>query len=172
MGNWYCLYTGSRCEAKAAEKLTEAGYSVFSPIYRKRVKVMRAGRRRERILELPLLVRYIFIEMEPDDSWMDVTDTDGVGDFLRGAAGEPQIVPRAAIEDLMAAEDMGLFDETRKDKPIFWPGEHVQIIDGPFAGLPAEVERAISGETAKVLLTMFGGRVPLHTELTNLRRAA
>jgi len=172
LGRWYCLYTMVRSEAKAADKLRDAGYCVFAPIYRKRVKIMRAGRRRERITEIPLLSRYIFIEMEHDDSWQDVTDTDGVGDFLRGHANIPAPVPLHAIEDLMAAQDMGLFDETRKDLPIFDPGDHVQILEGPFAGFPAEVARAIGGETAKVFVTMFGGRVPLHTEIGNLRRAA
>lgn len=169
---WYCLYTSARGEQKASDKLKEAGFNVFTPICTKRVRIMRAGRRRERLLHIPLLVRYIFIEMDQDDSWFAVTDTDGVQDVLRDGEGAPQWVPRHAVESLQAAQDMGLFDETKHETPIFNPGEHVRITEGPFAGFPATVVKAMGGEVARVLVEMFGGRIPAKIELEHLRRAA
>lgn len=169
---WYCLYTGARCEAKAAVELHGLGYTVFAPVVRKKVKVMRAGRRRDRIIELPLLTRYIFIEMAPGADWSAVKETDGVTDFLRDEIKGPRRVPRFAIEDLQAAEDMGLFDETITQVPVFNAGAHVRIVEGPFTGLPAIVEHAIAGETAAILLSILGRETRMLTPLENLRPAA
>ena len=57
---WYVLYTKPRNEKKVAQRLSEAGYTVYCPLQ----KVSRKWSDRTKVEEEPLFRSYIFIQIE------------------------------------------------------------------------------------------------------------
>ena len=54
---WYVLYTKPRNEKKVAQRLSEAGYTVYCPLQ----KVRRQWSDRTKVVEEPLFTSYLFI---------------------------------------------------------------------------------------------------------------
>jgi len=57
---WHVLYTKPRNEKKVAERLSDAGYSVYCPLQ----KVRRQWSDRVKVVEEPLFKGYLFIKIE------------------------------------------------------------------------------------------------------------
>ena len=57
---WYVLHTKPRHEKKVAQRLSEAGYTVYCPLQ----KVSRKWSDRTKVVEEPLFRSYIFIQIE------------------------------------------------------------------------------------------------------------
>ena len=57
---WYVLYTKPRNEKKVAQRLSEAGYTVYCPLQ----KVRRQWSDRTKVVEEPLFKSYLFIQIE------------------------------------------------------------------------------------------------------------
>ena len=57
---WYVLYTKHRNEKKVAQRLSEAGYTVYCPLQ----KVRRQWSDRTKVVEEPLFKSYLFIQIE------------------------------------------------------------------------------------------------------------
>ena len=57
---WYVLYTKPRNEKKVAQRLSEAGYTVYCPLQ----KVRRRWSDRTKVVEEPLFTSYLFIQIE------------------------------------------------------------------------------------------------------------
>ena len=57
---WYVLYTKPRNEKKVAQRLSEAGYTVYCPLQ----KVRRQWSDRTKVVEEPLFQSYLFIQIE------------------------------------------------------------------------------------------------------------
>ena len=56
---WYVLYTKPRNEKKVAQRLSEAGYTVYCPLQ----KVRRQWSDRTKVVEEPLFKSYLFIQI-------------------------------------------------------------------------------------------------------------
>ncbi len=57
---WYVLYTKPRNEKKVAQRLSEAGYTVYCPLQ----KIRRQWSDRTKVVEEPLFKSYLFIQIE------------------------------------------------------------------------------------------------------------
>ncbi|TDG12895.1 transcription/translation regulatory transformer protein RfaH [Seongchinamella unica] len=153
MQQWYAVQSKPRQEAVALEQLQRQDYSAYLP----RIRLKK--RRRNRWVEVtePLFPRYLFIQVDTGvQSLAPVRSTVGVAGLVRfGQLLRP--VPDAVIDYLRAAEDAA----TGERDDTAWPhrpGDKLQVLDGPFAGLPAVYQQA-DGEQRALLLIELLGRV-------------
>src|SRR5262245_38182930 len=98
---WYVVRTQVHRELIAAHHLTNQGFRVFVP----RCWKNRRHARRVETITAPLFPRYIFTVVDRTrDRWRSINGTIGVDRLLMGG-GEPQPVPHALVESLIAATD-------------------------------------------------------------------
>lgn len=163
-GTWYVLTCRAGAETRpgvagagAKERIEEAGGRVYVPMA---TVWQRAGRgpaknRKRANVRQPVFAGYLFIR-EPDlRLWtimrqLDVFRSLGLG--VLTVDGHPVSCRPAMIEAIMAAEDMGQFDETStgpQTATTFAIGDDVVITCGPLEGYRATVRR-MPGRKAKV----------------------
>lgn len=186
---WYVLTCRAGCETRpgvavagAKERIEEAGGRVYVPMA---TVWQRAGRgpvkNRARVkVRLPVFAGYLFVR-EPDlRLWtimrqLDVFRSLGLGVLM--VDGQPVSCRAPMIEAIMAAEDMGQFDETTGAMAVattFRIGDDVVITCGPLEGYRATVRR-MQGRKSKVaeieLGQVDGGRL-LRVPLDKIRIVA
>jgi transcription antitermination factor NusG len=166
---WHVLFTEPKSEERVAAALTRLGIASYLPKI-KQERVLRHTRKykrpKTRTIEAVMFPRYVFAAAVA----ADFAAVDGVTGVLK-QDGSWARLPDARIEELRVAVDMGLFDSTRDRRAIFRPGEDVRIEDGPLAGLPAKVKKALSGQGAEVLIDLLGRSTLVRVELDMLRAA-
>jgi len=165
---WVALYCRPKCERKAAEAVRRKGLATYLPRRLDERRVRRTDR--TRVLELPLFPRYLFARLNHHADLYRLHQVPEIEAVLSNN-GSPLRIPSDAIEDLMAAQDMGLFDTFRQRGPIFEAGEHVRIAEGPFANFPAVIA-SISTSSARVVVSLFGSDAVAKIPIKALRKAA
>jgi transcriptional antiterminator RfaH len=167
--NWFCYVSRPRAERDAGAAIAALGYQVYVPLEK---RIVGRPKAKARVVERALFPRYGFVQFDPySDPWGEIIDADGVVDILHNG-DNPSAVPDAAIEHLMLATDMGLFDFTKpKQNSIMKAGARVRITDGPFAGFVARVIQARAADRIKVLLRWLGAEREMTVPLSALREA-
>jgi transcription antitermination factor NusG len=139
---WYCAVTNPNCQARAALGLHELGYRTFYPKGRRWVTHARVRKAKDK----PLLGRYIFVEVDPNNdqqSFYAVRAVNGVESVL--SSWQPTrtgdcILPAPFCSDwifsMRVRQMAGEWDETRGDIPI---GARVRLMQGEFADQLATV---------------------------------
>lgn len=176
---WHVAYTEPRAERHVTEAVRdELGFAVYGPA--ERLVEVRRGRKVD--VERPYFPRYLFVEVDPyRQEWQALLGIEGVIDVLgKPGAGEerlPSHVPLAWIEALRKAEELGIFDRTRRVPNRFKIGEHVRLSDGPFAGFNATIEEFIAKlrsakavKRAKVLVDFMGRMSSMEVDITALEK--
>jgi transcriptional antiterminator RfaH len=151
MKQWYAVQTKPRQEATAEHNLQRQHFETYLP------RILLRKRRRDKWAKVvePLFPRYLFIQVDPDEhSLAPVRSTLGVAGLVRfGHHIKP--VPDSVIAYLKQAEN----PETHQHHADDWPhrpGDAVQILNGPFAGLSGVFQAATSEQRAMVLLELLG----------------
>jgi transcriptional antiterminator RfaH len=151
MLNWYAVRTKSRRENAADQNLQQQGFETYSP------KVLLRKRKRDKWAKVvePLFPRYLFIRVDPDQtSLAPVRSTLGVSDLVRfGCQLLP--VPDSVIAYLKQLEDP-LTRQHHADQWPHRPGDAVDILDGPFAGLTGVFQTVAAEERATLLIEFLG----------------
>lgn len=152
MLNWYAVQTKPRQEAIAELNLEKQGYHTYLP------KILLRKRRRDkwaRVVE-PLFPRYLFIQVDTKkQSLAPVRSTLGVAALVRfGHLLRP--VPDEVIDFIRQAEDPDSHQHHADEWP-HQPGDEVQVLEGPFAGLTG-IFQAQTGEQRALLLIDLLGR--------------
>ena len=149
---WYAVQTKPRQENTAEQQLNNQGYTTYLP------KILQRKRKRDQWVKAvePLFPRYLFIQVDAEQqSLAPVRSTMGVAGLVRfGQLLRP--VPDSVIAYLKQVENPA----TGQLQADAWPhqkGDAVQVLDGPFAGLPAIFE-ALTGEDRALLLIDLLGR--------------
>lgn len=122
--NWYVLYTKPRHEKKVAERLSEAGYTTYCPLY----KVKRQWSDRTKIVEEPLFRSYIFILIE-DHKRKEVFTFPGTERYLFWLR-RPATVRTVEIEAIQ--KWLGHYDHESLEVEDITPGTLVRITSGQF----------------------------------------
>jgi transcriptional antiterminator RfaH len=148
---WLVVHSKPREEDKAARNLRDQGFETFAPRIRERKRVASGWR----IVTGPLFPRYIFIKVAlGEQSTASVRNTPGVCNLVRfGQQLAP--VPEAVIAYLQAQQNPEL-GARQADAWPQRPGDRVQILKGPFAGLTAVFETAQGDARAALLLDLLG----------------
>ena len=123
---WYVLYTKPRNEKKVAQRLSEAGYTVYCPLQ----KVRRQWSDRTKVVEEPLFKSYLFIQIEGSrrDEVFSFPGTVRYLFWLR----RPAQVRQAEINTIQ--KWLGDYNHEDIDISDILPGDFVRITSGQFAG--------------------------------------
>lgn len=139
--SWYVLQSKPRQAERAQLNLERQGYTVFLP----RITVERIQRQRRQLVEEPLFPNYLFIHLQRwVDNWSPLRSTRGVARLV-AFGQEPVAVDQQLIDAIKQRCDQ------YAGPPELKPGQPVQILDGPFAGLSA-IFKAQQGEQRVHLL--------------------
>ena len=134
---WYAVYTKPREEARALDNLDNQGYTCFLPT----LHIERLQKGRRVLCSEALFPRYLFVRLEAGRSnWSAIRSTRGVARLVE-FGGVATRVPSTIIEAL--AEQPGL------QKGLFDVGDHLKVVDGPFAGIEAELLRLYEAPDGK-----------------------
>lgn len=159
---WYCIRTLQKHEHIAAGHLRQFdGVEVFCP-------QLRASRRTRsgsiRVNE-PVFPGYLFARFPLQRMLGAVRYTPGVKHVVTFGDRWP-FIPDGEIEQLRQALEAA---ESSECPPAFAPGETVEILDGPFLGLSAVVERHLPAiDRVRVLLDVLGRATSVELAVTAL----
>ena len=149
---WYCLKSQPKHEHIAAANLRRCSdIEVFSP----RLRIRRAQPSGPVWVLESLFPGYLFAFFPLQLGLEKVRYTSGEKHIVQFGDRFP-VVPVSVISDIQAS--MG-GEETLDHIPGFAVGEEVQIIDGPFRGLSAVIQRATSAAHRVQVLLEFLGRM-------------
>ena len=156
MLSWYAVHSKPRQEEQAQQQLQRQGYATYLP--RMRLRKRRRGKW-AKVVE-PLFPRYLFIRVDASEqSLAPVRSTLGVAGLVRfGHLLRP--VPDAIIDYLKQQEYAGTGLRSDDACP-HQPGDEVEILEGPFAGLSGIFQTATGEERALVLLELLGRQNPI-----------
>ena len=123
---WYVLYTKPRNEKKVAQRLSEAGYTVYCPLQ----KVRRQWSDRTKVVEEPLFKSYLFIQIE-NHKRDEVFSFPGTVRYLFWLRRPAQL---RQVEINTHQKWLGEYNHEDIDISDILPGDYVRIPSGPFTG--------------------------------------
>lgn len=148
--HWYVIHTKPRQEQRALLNLQQQSFECYLPLFA--TEKLRQGALK--VVQEPLFARYLFIRLgtgQSGRSWSPIRSTQGVSRLVTFGTEPARVNPE--LVDALRAQTQDLGKEPAR---LFQPGEQVQIIEGPFAGLQA-IFQMIDGERrAMVLIEILG----------------
>jgi len=163
---WYCIYIKRAKEKWAAQQLAEVCDGVYLPLLRQWCRI----RRQFRWKIEPLFPGYLFARFSIEERFRAVRYTPGVVSVLSTALGEPIEVNEMIISTLRERSVDGYVQMS--PAPLF-PGEKLEITEGPFRGLPALFQQELkAGERVAVLLELLSSRVRVELPRMYVQRTA
>lgn len=170
--HWYVVHTYSGYEDAVREGLLQRIEStsmqdyIYDVVVPKEAQiVMKKGKPVEE--KKKIFPGYVLVDMiVTDESWYVVRNTPNVTGFV----GSGTIPVPVSAEEWKVVERRVEGQET-KFKIDFEVGNHVTILDGPFAnydGIVNSVDEA-KGK-AKVMITLFGRETPVELDFTQVRK--
>ena len=154
--NWYVLYTKPKNEKKVAERLSEAGYTVYCPLH----KVRRQWSDRIKTMEEPLFRSYVFIQVEDAkrDQVFAYTGTVRYLFWLRRLA----VVRQSEIATIQ--KWLGEQDHEYIDVSQIIPRDYLRITTGQFSGEEAIL---LDRTSSKVIVQLKELGIQLSLSLSN-----
>lgn len=158
---WHALYVSSRSEKKVGETLLSRGLSAYVPL----VKTMRQWSDRKKMVELPLLNGYVFVNIGAAEHDA-VLQAKGVVSFVR-SEGRIATIRDVEIERLRQLVELGYQVEAAAMKKEYRHGDKVKISSGVLKGIEGYVVENLGDRQIEVLLESIGQciRVKLPAEL-------
>jgi transcriptional antiterminator RfaH len=150
---WYAVQTRPRQESVAVCNLQRLGYDTYLP------KIRVRKRRRQQWCKVvePLFSRYLFINVTlGEQSTASVRSTRGVVGLVRFGT-KLQSVPEHVISYLRQNEE----NDTSQRADDRWPhkpGDVVQVLQGPFAGLSGVYQMEKDDHRALLFIELLGRR--------------
>lgn len=148
---WLAVHTKPRAESTAALHLERQGFSVFLPRLKQRKR--RSGR--WQVVVGPLFPRYLFIQVSLGEADLGaLRSTRGVVDLVRfGQALVP--VDERIVDALQSHQQASEGAAVLADTP-YRPGDRIEILDGPFAGLSGIYRISRDRDRVELLLDLLG----------------
>ena len=153
MKRWYVAHTRPNNEQRAIINLQRQGFEVYMPRY----LAQRRHARKVETIARPLFPRYLFIRTDPKfEPWRSINSTYGISNIIaRGDA--PQAVPCGIVDSLKSQGDSaGII---RPAPNAFYPGQRLEILDGPMAMRIGYFQRMSDTERVVILLDLLGRNV-------------
>jgi transcriptional antiterminator NusG len=171
-GDWYVIHSYAGYENRVKTNLESRITSLNMEDYIFQIEVpthlvteIKSGKKQ--VVNEKVLPGYILVRMElTDESWAVVRNTPGVTGFV-GLSSKPSPLPLGEVASLLApppaeGSPAAQAAAAKKTSPEYEVGESVNVMDGPFATLPATVNE-INADTQKlkVLVSIFGRETPV-----------
>ncbi len=160
---WYLIYTKPRQEAIALTNLSRQGFECYLPM----LKVEKIRQRKTALVAETMFPRYLFIRLDTSgtgQSWSPIRSTLGVNKMVT-FGGHPAKVDSPLIDHIRFRET------SHTAQPMFAPGEHVVVADGPFTGLEAIYQTTDAERRSMILLEMLSKPMPMRIDTASLRKA-
>lgn len=187
-GEWYVLHTYSGMENKVKQNLDARvqnfnmeDYIFETVVPTEEVVEIRNGARRT--ITRVYLPGYVLVRMDlTDDSWGIVRHTPSVTGFVGQSTTPipltfdevvkmltPSVVARISREN--ADKTSSPKAKTKVEVADYEVGESVQITDGPFAGVPAQItEINTNNQRIKALVEILGRSTPVDLEFNQIEK--
>jgi transcriptional antiterminator NusG len=169
---WYVVHTYSGRENKVRETIERMIMNsemedLFGKVLVAIEEVAEMKKGKKRISQRKLFPSYILIEMEmTDEGWAMIESVPGVTHFV-GEGKKPFPIPKKEVDRILGRM-------TKKEGVVpevpFTIGEHVSVIDGPFADFTGIVDE-INPERGKmkVLVSIFGRETPVELDFLQVK---
>lgn len=144
--NWHALYVKSRTEKKVGLLLTEKKFNAYVPL----IKTMRIWSDRKKMVEMPLLNGYVFVQSE-DNQREIILQTQGVVNFVR-SEGKIAVIRDIEIERLKQLIGLGYHLEANALERKYKEGDKIKISSGPLKGIEGFVTGTQGDKVIEVLL--------------------
>lgn len=151
--NWYCLRTKRYKESWVVHQLMESCEEVYLPLLREQRRI-----RRQYTWKIePLFPGYLFARFVIRERFRAVRYTPGVIGVVSSLDNGLITVDQAIIAALRERSHNGCIEV---QPTPFFPGEELEITEGPFQGLRALFQQELkAGERVAVLLELLSSRV-------------
>jgi transcriptional antiterminator RfaH len=156
---WLVIYTKPRQEKKLAERLQQAGYSVYCPTQR----IKKQWSDRWKWVEQPLFTSHIFIQIEPERRDA-VYFVPGFVRFLFWLKKPAQVRPQ---EIEMLKKWLQDFEPDALQVVALERGQHVKVKSGPLLGRAGKVLEQRGG-TLELILEELQIKVKVDLSLTEV----
>ncbi|MBI28444.1 MAG: hypothetical protein CFH21_01074 [Alphaproteobacteria bacterium MarineAlpha5_Bin11] len=172
---WYVIHAYSGFEKKVADNIRERSYTLglsdmieeISVPTQEIVEVKRGSRVNT---ERKFFPGYILIKMiMNDETWHMIKNTPKVSTFL-GSKGKPTPISNSEANKISEQVLQGI--EKPRPSIEFEVGEHIKVIDGPFASFDGMIEQIDEEKSRiKVAVSIFGRSTPVELEYSQVEKA-
>lgn len=154
-GSWLVLRTRSRHENTVESCLSKKMITAYLP----RHSVVRRWKNRKRVLQLPLLPGYVFVQPREDqfEKMRYIPGSCG----LIFAGDKPAAMPETQVEALRILVGSGA---PLAVNPKLIPGQRVEVIGGPFMGIQGELIRVKSQERLVINTVLLSTSVSVEVD--------
>jgi len=169
---WYVLHTYSGREAKVRDTIERLirnsdFQDKFGKVLVATEEVAEMKKGKKTVSKRKLFPSYILVEMEmTNEAWSLVENVPGVTHFV-GGGGKPTPMPKKEVDRILGRMEKkeGIIPEVP-----FTLGEHVRVVDGPFADFTGVVDE-INPERGKlkVLVSIFGRETPVELDFLQVK---
>jgi transcriptional antiterminator RfaH len=147
---WFLVWTKPRQEQRAEHNLRNQGFNIFAP----RISERRRVGSRMQDQNVALFPRYVFLQAQASRQNLAVVrSTPGCVDLVR-MQGRPVQVPSRVIAQVEQRLEH-LRHESRPSES-WQPGDPLEVVGGPFAGVQAVFQQACGAGRVRVLLQWMG----------------
>ena len=163
--DWFVVHLTGRYHNRARYSLDGAGFAVFDPMRRERI------RKEKKFIwvKRTMFPQYLFVSIDLSQSTalMFVEEVYGVRSVLRNDRGNPSPIDVELLKDIHKASVDGVFDRI-KNRTSLKANEKVRWIDGPFAGIIAELATIHDELSGLVIMKVLGKTHHIRAELDQL----
>jgi len=164
---WYVIqaYSGYESKVKLSleERIRQEGLEEYFGeilIPKENVQETRGGNKR--VTSRTFYPGYIFVQMNlTDESWHLIKNTPKVSGFIGGQRPAP--VPESEIAVIAQQDAEGAAQP--KPRVVYEQGDHVRVLDGPFANFTGTIEEVKPDkQKVRVLVSIFGRATPVELD--------
>jgi transcriptional antiterminator NusG len=169
---WYVVHTYSGRENKVRETIerlikNSGMQDRFGKVLVATEEVAEMKKGKKKVSHRKLFPSYILIEMEmSEEAWGLIENVPGVTHFV-GSVKKPFPIPKKDVDRILGRMEKkeGIVPEVP-----FTLGEHVRVVDGPFADFTGVVDE-INPERGKVkvLVSIFGRETPVELDFLQVK---
>lgn len=158
---WFAVLTRVKAEKAVSQMLSRAGIKNYVPLQ----KVVRFYTRKKRTQMLPLIYRYVFVNISKAE-YVRVLETQHVEGFVRFNKNLISI-PDQEIEWLQRVT--GEINEICLENRPFSPGEPVEVVMGNLTGLRGKLVRSLGKNELLIELDRIGFGLRIQIDPAHLR---
>lgn len=159
---WYVAATAPQKEIFAVRNLRQQNFRTFFP----QVKRGRVSRNKTTQFLQPLFPGYIFVYFDSAmDRWQAINSTYGVRKLVGARDCHPNAVPGQVMDKLLACCPSEIWDCKGSG---LRPGQSVELISGPFAGVPATFDEFLPKDRVRILLNWLNRDISVIITANNI----